>query len=256
MTRRRLVATAGATAALSAAQNAKPAILEIAKIQLRNSADGQMQRVSAYLEQVLIPAKKRAGAGPSGVFTNLIAPDGPFLMTVTSHASLAAMEASRTKMEDDTEYGKGRSAFNKAAGLNYVRYETSLLRTFNAMPAIEVPVAAKGATHIFELRTYESNNGGSLEGKIKMFEQGEIAIFRKTGLTPVFFGQTIVGRNQPNLTYMLVYDDLAAREKNWKTFVSHPDWLKLRAQPGWSDAEIVSNISNAILRPLPFSEIR
>jgi hypothetical protein len=30
----------------------------------------------------------------------------------------------------------------------------------------------------------------------------------------------------------------------------------LRAQPGLSDAEIVSNISNAILRPLPFSPIR
>ena len=257
MTRRKLVASAGATAALSAAPpGAKPAVLEITRIQLRNGSDNQAQRTSGYLEKTLLPALKRAGAGVTGVFTNVIAPDGPYQLVVTSHASLAAMEATHAKVGTDAEYLKGRAAFNKAAGLNYVRYESSLLRAFGAMPAIEVTAPAKGASRIFELRVYESNNGGTLADKIKMFEEGEIAIFRKTGLTPVFFGQTIVGRNQPNLTYMLVYDDLAAREKNWKTFVSHPDWLKLRAAPGWSDSEIVSNISNTILRPLPFSEIK
>ena len=47
---------------------------------------------------------------------------------------------------------------------------------------------------------------------------GEIAIFRKVGMTPVFFGQTVAGRNLPNLTYMIGYDDLAARERAWKAF--------------------------------------
>jgi hypothetical protein len=90
-----------------------------------------------------------------------------------------------------------------------------------------------------------------------MFEEGgEIAIFRRTGLTPVFFGTTIAGENMPNLTYMLAYDDLAAREKNWRTFLADPEWAKLRSTPGLSDAEIVSNISNWLVRPLPFSPIR
>ena len=60
----------------------------------------------------------------------------------------------------------------------------------------------------------------------------------------------------PNLTYMLAYDDLAARDKNWKVFGSSPEWMKLRATPGFADAEIVSNISNVFLSPLPFSPIR
>jgi hypothetical protein len=55
---------------------------------------------------------------------------------------------------------------------------------------------------------------------------------------------------------MLGYDDLAARDKLWRAFGSDPEWQKLRSQPGYSDAEIVSNISNTILRPLPFSMIR
>ena len=109
---------------------------------------------------------------------------------------------------------------------------------------------------MFELRTYESNNSSSLKKKIKMFADGEIAIFRKSGLLPVFFGETIVGTNMPNLTYLLAYDDLASREKNWRVFAASPEWQKLRATPGYSDAEIVSNISNVFLRPLPFSPIR
>ena len=93
-------------------------------------------------------------------------------------------------------------------------------------------------------------------GLVRPFEKGEIAVFRKVGMIPVFFAQGIVGTNLPKITYMLSYDDLEARDRVWKAFGSDPDWQKLRSQPGLSDAEIVSNISNAILRPAPFSQIR
>jgi hypothetical protein len=72
----------------------------------------------------------------------------------------------------------------------------------------------------------------------------------------VFFGQTIVGSRMPNLSYMLAYSDLAARDKTWAAFSADPEWQKLRSTPGLADADIVNNISNAILRPLAFSPIR
>ena len=56
-----------------------------------------------------------------------------------------------------------------------------------------------------------------------MFNGGEIATFRRTGLQPVFFAKTLVGAKLPNLTYLLVFDDLAARNKNWATFVADPE---------------------------------
>ena len=60
----------------------------------------------------------------------------------------------------------------------------------------------------------------------------------------------------PNLTYMLSFDNLAAREKLWQAFGADPEWVKLRSLPGNNDTDNVSNITNAILRPLPFSDIR
>jgi hypothetical protein len=89
-----------------------------------------------------------------------------------------------------------------------------------------------------------------------MFGDGEIDIFRRVGMTPVFFGQTIVGPRMPNLTYMLAFDDLAAREKLWNVFSADPEWQKMRNGPDTTNPEIVSNITNVILRPLPFSPIR
>jgi hypothetical protein len=54
---------------------------------------------------------------------------------------------------------------------------------------------------------------------------------------------------------MLSYKDLAERDRLWGEFGSDPEWQKLRSRPGLSDNEIVANISNVILRPLPFSAI-
>jgi hypothetical protein len=48
---------------------------------------------------------------------------------------------------------------------------------------------------------------------------------------------------------------MAAREKNWRTFVSDPEWKKLSTTPGYTDPEIVCNISNLFLRPTAYSQI-
>ena len=109
---------------------------------------------------------------------------------------------------------------------------------------------------VFELRSYESTSVGSLAKKTGMFNNGEIAIFRRTGLNPVFFGETLFGNHAPNLVYMIWYDNWAAREANWKKFISDPEWEKLKSTPGLSDGEVVSNISNVIMSPASYSPIR
>ena len=86
---------------------------------------------------------------------------------------------------------------------------------FADMPRLEPPTALLDKSRIFELRVYESHSRQAAKKKIDMFnEGGEIAIFRKTGLQPVFFGETLFGPAMPNLTYMLVFDSMASRDAN------------------------------------------
>ena len=65
----------------------------------------------------------------------------------------------------------------------------------------------------------------------------------------------MIGSNLPSLTYMLVFADMAAREKSWATFREDPEWVKLRTTPGYSNAEVLTNITNLFLRPTDYSQI-
>lgn len=234
----------------------KQQIIELRILKMRNTTDAMPNRTNEFLQKTFVPSLQRAGVKTVGAFASLIAPDTPFALLLTSYPSLAEWEAVQTKIASDEQLRKAREAYY-AGGLGYTRAEVTLLRGFRTAPALEVPPVETGkGPRVFEIRTYESNNPHTLARKIKMFDEGEIGIFRRLGMKPVFFGETIVGRNMPNLTYMLGYDDLAHREKVWGAFGKDPEWLKMRAMPGVSDGEIVSNITNYFVRPLPFSSIR
>ena len=88
-----------------------------------------------------------------------------------------------------------------------------------------------------------------------MFKVGEIEIFRRCGLRPVFFGERLVGTKPPSLTYMLLFDDMAARDKHWGTFVPDFKWKKLSTTPGYTNAEILTNITSSFLRPTGYSQV-
>ena len=109
---------------------------------------------------------------------------------------------------------------------------------------------------MFELRTYEARSASALEKKIAMFNDAEIALFRSIGMTPVLFGENIFGARLPSLTYMLTFDDIAARTKAWAAFGSHPDWQRISKDPRWNVLGNVTVTNVAYLRPLPFSAVR
>lgn len=255
MNRRNLITGAAALSVPASGAPSKNAIFELRYFRMRNGA--QIQRTSDFLGKYFLPAAQRIGIGPLGFFNALVADQSPFILTVASYSGISAFETAMDKMAADKQFQKGFNEYNSMSEPGYIRMENSLLRAFDSIPGIEVPPAdEKRAPRIFELRTYESSNVKASKTKIKMFDDAEIKIFRRCGMLPVFFGETILGRNLPNLTYMLAYDDLAARDKVWRAFAADPEWQKLRSTPGLTDAEIVSNISNSILRPLPFSPIR
>ncbi len=232
---------------------ARPQYFELQWFHLSNNG-GQLQRANDFFGKVYAPAVHRLGLPPVGFFQAVISEQAPFLLMLATHPTLDSFETANERLAADHEYQKGFEAY-LSGDLPYLRREISLLRAFPGIPAITIP-AAKEGDRIFEMRTYESNTSLTLRRKIKMFEDGEAAIFRRLGMAPVFFGQTIIGRNIPNLTYMLSYDDLAARDRLWKEFGADAEWKKLRSAPGNADAEIVSNISNTILRPAAYSQIK
>ena len=218
----------------------------------------QMDRMNEFLANTYMPAARRAGIGPMGCFASEIARDNPFVVCVASHPSLGAMETALAKMDGDQEYRKASERFYSLPDLGHIRLESSLLRGFDAAPNITVPAPdPKHPSRVFELRCYQSDSFTATRQKVHDFNENQIPMFRRLGIRSVFFGETFVGGNMPNLTYMVMFDDIAARNKAWDVSFSDPEWTeKLSKTKAPDGGMLVAHYSNEILSALPFSQIK
>ena len=204
-----------------------------------------------FLRKVGIPAMNRIGIGPVGVFNTMYGPNSPTLYVLMVHKSIDTVVNSASMLMADEQYRNTDFIKTSLSEPGYVRMESSLMLAFKDLPELVVP---EKRPRIFELRIYESHSIKAAKKKIDMFnEGGEIKIFQRTGLQPVFFGETLIGPKMPNLTYMLVFNDLADRDAKWKVFSGDPEWKKLRSDSQYKDT--VSNITDIILRPTGYSQI-
>jgi hypothetical protein len=261
MDRRQWIAGAAAMSSLLStplhAADTTKAFLEITTWRLHNSDEDQSKRVADYLEAGLFPALTRAGARPVGAFANLIGPDSPSLFSITQYPSLAAMQEALAKIAADPAHEKASEALASGPGMPFVTSESTLLHSLSILPEAVLPSdAATRPARIFELRIYQNQSRMAQQKKAAMFNNGEIGVFQRLGMRPVFIGESVIGPRQPNITYMLSFDSLAEREQRWQAFATDPEWKKLSAPPELKDSQIVANITNLILRPLPFSPLR
>jgi hypothetical protein len=250
------VAAVGTAAVGSAAADEpKPKPTELYELRVWSLAAAKQPVLDHYLEKAYIPALKRLGVGPVGVFVEKGEKDQVKLYVLVVHPSAEGIATLPARLAADEEYRKAAADY-LAAGpkeLVYSRIDSSLLAPIEGMPKLEKPDTSK--PRLLNLRIYESHNERAARKKIEMFNKAELAIFRRVGLTPVFFAETVVGAAMPNLTYMLVFPDEAGRTAAWSRFGADDEWKKLRAVPEYADKEIVSKITNKVLAPAPYSQI-
>jgi hypothetical protein len=255
-----LAAGALGPADLAAAATATPAddrhYYELRVYEMRS--DMASNRIRDYFKDGMIPALQRAGAGPVGVFSPEAGFLGGSMIVLVEYKSAADALAVPQRLEADAAFVATRRTFEGDMRMPFVRYESRLMRAFAGHPAVEVPPGdASRPPRLFELRTYESRNAETLAKKIDMFDQAEIALFRSIGMAPVFFGENVYATRLPSLTYMLTFDDMAARTKAWNTFRAHPEWQKIQRDPRWvAEGGITTVTSATFLNPLAFSQIR
>lgn len=259
MQRRQFIQTSAATAcglaaasqALAAPANApERELYEWRTYRLKDKA-GQ-PALHDYLQAAALPAWKKLGLGPVGVFTEIGPDAGPSIDVLLVYPNAAAFIAAREAIEADADYMKSAANFRTAKRESpaYDRIDSSLMLAFSGSPKI-TPPAQKA--RVLELRTYENHNDDRARAKVDMFNDGECNIFPKCGFENVFFGETLVGANIPNLKYMLAAPDMAANEKGWKTFLEHPDFLKMKDDPKYADT--MPNITKLYLAPTDYSQV-
>jgi len=253
-----VASAAAATTSLAQAAEAKSAdAREFYELRLYHLRMGPMTgRFDQFFRDVAVPAWNRAGVRTVGVFDVMTGPDQPTKYVLLPFKSWDAMNAAREKFESDEAVTQSDFANLPPTDPGYIRKECEVFQAFAAVPRLEVPTqVAEKKSRIFEMRTYEAHSRKANKKKVEMFNVGEIDIFRRAGLQPVFFGDALVGTQLPKLTYMLVFDDMAAHDKCWSAFGGDPAWKKLSSTPGYTNAEILTNITNVFLRPTGYSQV-
>ncbi len=215
--------------------------------------DGR-KRLLDFLQQVAVPAWNRQGISPVGLLGALYGSSSSSIHVLLPHSNSDSVLFSEDRLLQDAEYMRDGAFFHSLSSSDpgYWRMENSLLRCFAPLSLSPAPI--QDAARVFEWRIYANPNQVQTHKKIHMFTQGgEIELFRQCGLTPLFFAETLIGSQRPNLQYMVVFKDMSERDKCWGAFRRHPDWAVLKNRPEYADT--VCNVTALMLQPLDFSQV-
>jgi hypothetical protein len=232
---------------------------------------GSSDSLDSYLEKAAIPAWNRLGIKSVGVFKETEPPTVSFqgiprkpekigdpspLWVLIPHASLESFATAWSRTNSDSEYQKAGANYLQTAKEDpgFERIDSWLLLAFAGMPRLEVPeLTREKKARVFEMRTYESYSELKALKKVQMFNSGEIDVMKEVKLSPVFYGQALIGKDLPHLTYMLCGENKDLHKKHFGDFGKHPTWDKLKNDPEYADT--VSKIISRYLEPVSYSQI-
>lgn len=217
----------------------------------------QSERVDNYLRNSFIPAMHRAGIAKVGVFKPIESDTayGKLIYVFIPYKSMDQYLKLPSILKKDKEYQENSRSFVSAPYNDppFVRYESILLKAFAGMPQFVAPLFDTPAgERIFELRSYESATEHLASQKIKMFDEGEIALFQQLDFNPVFFAKVLAGKQQPNLMYMTSFRNMATHDDRWKAFRAAPGWTELSAIEEYKNTVSKSHIM--LLHPTSYSD--
>jgi len=222
--------------------------------QFKLKAGTEMPRLHEFFGQSLLPALNRLHSGPKIYLEVLIASHTPQIAAIYGFASLEEMWALHTKIGADEALAKKMETLESGEP-SFESLDTSLLEAADYSPEITAsPESA--AARIFELRVYHSPTWRQLQALHERFRGPEIKIFHRAGIHPILYTSTLTGQNIPNLTYLIPFADLAAREKAWAAFNADPEWQKVRKESIDKSGQIASLIQVSIYRATAYSPVK
>jgi NIPSNAP len=253
MHRRRFIGALGALSlANAAAPEKRTRFYAFEHFTLKNGSG--VTRLHDFVSQALLPAMNRVHSGPKIVLEQLVGPHTPEVLAIYGFSSMEEMWDVHTKMSHDEAVGMGVQVLESGAEPAFESLDSSVVEAAGYSP--EIKPEASGTPRIFELRIYHSPTSRQLGLLHDRFRGPEIKIFHRAGIHPILYGSTVIGPNIPNLTYVIPFTDLAAREKAWNSFGADPEWQKVRKESIEKGGEIVSSNQILLYKGTKYSPVR
>ena len=202
---------------------------------------GNANLLKTYLKDSLKPALKKAGVNHFQVFSEQSNSTPTNLHVLISYPGIEAYTEGLA-VQQSSEFKGMTMDYDQNTNAIFTRQSSFLLHAFEGLQQMLDPIEGVG---VYELRIYEGYNEDAVRRKIKMFNEGELPLFRKIQLQPIFFGEMIIGPYMPCLVYMLNYKNMDHRAEAWKEFIAHPEWKEMSGKEEFANS--VSNIQSVFL---------
>jgi hypothetical protein len=214
----------------------------------------QPGRIHDFFAKALLPAMERIHKGPKIFLEALMAPHMPQVAAVFGVESCEQIWSVSRALFADKEFNRAFDQWESGEP-PFISTSATLLEAAPYSPEIAIP-EKPGTPRIFELRTYHSPTARQLKALHERFAGAEIKIFHRVGVRPLLYTSTVFGADRPNLTYLIPFDTLAAREKAWNAFAADEEWIRVRKESIDRGGQISSVMRMSLYRATLYSPIR
>ena len=218
-------------------------------------------RSSRGLEQVtqrfaghILRIWNRIGIEPAGFWSVIVGSPIPRLTYLLAWDDLTQRQELWDTFESDPEWQQVRRDTNAEWGGSPIHtFTSSILKPtdYSRLPRSgNQPSRLAGG--VFELRTYHFDDMVSQTQTVDWFGAEAAPAFDTHGLFAMGFWTTYIGI-APHLTYMLVFENLAHRERAWASFYTDPAW-PARQNGLYPDGKpLFTKIESCIMKGTDFS---
>ena len=232
---------------------ARAEVAPVYELRIYTTHPGKMPDMLARFRDHTCALFARQGMENVGYWLPLEQKDGDKLYYFLKHQSREAAKASWQAFGADPEWQTVRKT-SEANGAIVAGVESVFLALTDYSPA--VPVLS--GSHVFELRTYTTNDG-KLEALDARFREHTIALFAKHGMInlPYWHATDADKGAGKTLIYLLAHQSREAATKSWADFQADPEWVKVRTESEKAGRILISGgVKSVFLTPTDFSALK
>ena len=217
-------------------------------------SDRGLQFVNERFDAHILRIWARIGVEPVGFWTVLVGATSPRLTYMLAWDNLAQRQERWDRFEGDPEWRQIRAETNISYGGSPISAITNSV--FLPISASPLPSRdnqpARLAGGVFELRTYAFGDYEGLGRALPWFGERAMPLMEKHRMHVMGAWTTYIGV-APRLTYMLVFENLADRERAWAAYHTDPAWPGVEAGLYPEGISLLTGVESCLMKGTEFS---
>lgn len=180
---------------------------------------GQEPHLRSYIADTLLPCMNRLGSSPRMCLEAVVAPHTPQTLLLTMYSSFNEMVEERARIASDAHVRRAWEGIESGQVLDDVRSQVLMVSEESVRFPAESAFAKPG---LFEVRTWHAPAWRESSA------QQVSSVLSRNGMKPIVAGATVAGEHLPRFTYVIPFDDMAARHQAWDRLDGDAQWMEMQ----------------------------